>query len=297
LAVVGGLLAGGWWLFSGGPVHPEARYLPARCHRFVSIRWPELAQSGFAEGRAKIPGLTLRERCAVFLRNAGLGPEEIERINAGQAADEVDFLIVYRLTRPVDPDEIMERPSFRLAKYEREEFRGLPMYRYGEADSAVAFPEESVILTGSTDLVRGALRRPRSGFRGPSSEMLETLDFSAMSVAVTDGVPRNLLDAHLDRDDPLARSIRGASDRFEYGATLHFVRELFVDGDTTPGRLQRSLENSLAQSADAPANSETVRQMLASVQVSAAEGKVQIHLDLEADQLSRDSLEALGRLF
>jgi hypothetical protein len=298
LAVVGGLGAGAWSLLLFlSPVHAEARYLPARCDQFVSIRWPELAQSGLARVSTEMPGLMLSRRCRIFLRNAELAPQDVERINAGQAADRVDFLIVYRLARPVRPEEIMEKRPFRRAKYEREEVRGVPMYRHPTADSAVAFPEESVIINGNAELVRSALRRLRSGFRGPSSELLETLDFSAMSVVVTDGAPQDLLDAYLPADVRLTESIRGTVDRFDYGPTHHFLRELLADDEKTAAQLRQSLESSLTQAANAPKSPEPVRRMLASVDVSATEDRVRIELELEADQLSGESLEALDRLF
>jgi hypothetical protein len=40
-----------------------------------------------------------------------------------------------------------------------------------------------------------------------------------------------------------------------------------------------------------------MRRMLASVRVSAAEGHVSVELTVDADRLSDDSLESLGRLF
>ncbi len=46
VATLFALAAGAWWLFSSPRVHREARYLPATCKRFVSIRWSLLGQAG-----------------------------------------------------------------------------------------------------------------------------------------------------------------------------------------------------------------------------------------------------------
>ncbi|MFW6125276.1 MAG: hypothetical protein ACOC46_03940 [Pirellulales bacterium] len=187
--VVVGLGAGGWWYLFGGAIHPEARYLPPRCERFISIRWPELAPTGFARRFPELPGLNIAQRCATFLENAELPPREVERINAGQAADRTEWLIVYRLARGGVPEEFMAKPGLGQVEYEEDQVRGVAMYRYPASDTAVAFPEKGVIVNGSADMVRSSLRRWRSGFRGPSSELLETVDFNAMSVVLTDGPP------------------------------------------------------------------------------------------------------------
>jgi hypothetical protein len=288
---------GGWWLFAAGPVHPEGRYLPARCEWFVSMRGEELAGSGLARRSDDLPGLALAKRCRTFLKNAGLAPRDVERINAGRAADGSGLLLVYRLARPIRPDEVMEKPSFRGAKYEEERIRGFPVYTNRLADSAIAFVEERVIVNGDAPLVLRAVRRPRRGFGGPASELLDGLDFSATSAGVWRGVPRSLRSGPWQPPADLAESIVGTTDCFNYGEKVDLRRVLHVPDAPTASRLQQSLQSSLAQAAGDRTHPEAMRRMLASVRVSAAEGHVSVELTVDADRLSDDSLESLGRLF
>jgi hypothetical protein len=86
-------------------------------------------------------------------------------------------------------------------------------------------------------------------------------------------------------------------DSHRYGRKIQFLRSLRLDHEQAASQLQQSLQQSLAEAAEDSENTEAVRQMLASVQVSTAPGEVQIQLTLDADQLSKDVLEAVRHLF
>jgi hypothetical protein len=297
LVAVGALAAGGWWLFAGGTVHPQARYLPDQCNVFLSLKWPDLVQSGFGPTADEMCGLGLVERCSKFLENAGLQPADVERINAGQAADGSGLVLVYRLTRPVLPEEIMERPRFSQARFEQGEVRGTPIYTHVLTDRAIAFPEEQVIVNGEAALVQAALERRGRGYRGPASRLLESLDFSAMCVRLTVGVPPSLREAHLGQCAHLADSVHGTTDCFEYGPEIELVRVLHLDSGRAAGELQQGLQSSVAAAVQDPSAPGAVRQTLAAAKVSAAENTVLIRVTLDASQLSQYSRDSLSRLF
>jgi hypothetical protein len=293
LVVVAALIAGGWWIWPAGPVHPEARYLPEDCDLFMSLNWQELVQTGFSQEPPETPGLTLARRCSVFLGNAKLQPGDIERINAGRLAGADQFVVVYRLTRSIDPEEIMGKKAFK--KYDKDEVRGKPVYTL--AGSAIAFPEEKLIVNGQTELVRSSVRRRGKGFSGPLCQFLETVDFSATCVVITPGLPPPFASAHLENAGDLATWVKGAVDSHRYGQTIRFLRSLRLGDERAAGRLQQSLQQSLAERAEDPENPEAVRQLLGSVQVSSAAGEVRIQLTLDADQLSKDALEGLKHVY
>jgi hypothetical protein len=296
LAAAGALVARPLWRASRGAVHPQARYLPHRCDLFQSIRWPELVESGVLEKQTELPGLAMAGRCATFVENAGLEPRDVERINVGRAADGSGLLLVYRLTRPVGIDEIMEQPPFRAAEYQEEAIGGVLMYSHSAGGTAIAAPEEQVIINGDTELVRSALRR-RGGFRGPSSALVETLDFSATCVAVTNGPPQPLVEGYLQESAPLAVSVLGTTDSFHYGSKMRLLRILHVGDNRAALGLWQSLRRSLGQTINNPETPDAVRQLLDEVQSTAVVAEVRIQVALEADSLSQECLDALSRLF
>jgi hypothetical protein len=288
------IIAGGWWLWPGSPVHPQARYLPENCDLFVSVHWQQLAKTGWTERRSQAPGLVLVDRCGVFLHNAKLQAGDIQRINAGRPAGGNTFVVVYRLTRPIDPEEVMGKNAF--DDYGKEKVRGKTVYTL--AGSAIAFPEENLIVNGPAELVQSAVRRRGKTFSGPLSPLLETLDFSATCVVVTPGLPSPLENSYLQGSANLASSVQGTVDTHEYGQTIQYLRSLRLgENEEAASQLQQSLQQSITSAAEDPENPKSVRKMLASVQVSAAAGEVTIQLDLDADQLTAENLQALNQLY
>lgn len=300
---IAGLGAGTWWLFfSGSPLHPQARYLPAECREFVSLDWADVNRSGFDEPSQELPGLdlALTQRCRVFLANAGLQPGDLERINAGLTTNTPE-IVVYWLKRPVRPDELFAKPAMALFKAAKKDagpaevIRGVPVYVYH--DSALAFPEERAILSGKVPLVREILARRSKPCAAPLNQLLETLDFSATSIVATTGMPDALRLAHLKQHHELAASVWGTTDCYQYGPTIRFVRTLHVKDDASMWSLQQCLQTSLTQTARAQQSSSTVRSLLQGVRVSASGGTVRIELPLPASRLSKEALEALESLF
>lgn len=298
LLAIGGLVAGGRWLFSGAPVHPQARYLPEDCEWFSSLRWSELAQSGFVQAPRELPGLALVERCRTFLGNAGLSPETVERINAGRAADGSGTILVYYLTRPVRPEDVMGRSPFRgsgPAKYEQETVRGVHLYTC--TSSAIAFPEERVIVNGDAQLVRKILRGRSRGFRDPLNQLVDTLDFSATCVMARPGEPKTLEGESLQKGLQKESRSQGVTDSFHYGPTVRLVRLMYFSDEQAIEDLRQSVQDSLREASQGRKTPEAVRQMLASAEVSNADGKIQIEFKLKASQLSPPVVQALARLF
>jgi hypothetical protein len=292
---IGGSIAGAWWLVGGDAEHPEARYLPKECELFVSMGWAELAESDAADAVGAALGSRLIRRCEMFLRNAGLEPDDIERINAGRPRHSVDFLVVYRLNRPVPPEEVMNQPKFRGAEYERQVLRGVPVFVHPRVDSAVAFPEERVIVNGSASIVRDALRG-RWG-RGASTPLVGNLDFSRAAVVATAGVPEPLYEAHLGQREDLVRSVRRTVDGFETESMIRFSRTLELVTPQSADEIRQVLADSLAAKAEDPATPRPVRQMLSSVKLPPADGAVRIELTLKSDELAGPSRRALRNLF
>lgn len=301
-AVVCALVGGAWCLFPGGPVHPEARYLPDGCNLFVSLRWPEVVQGGMAGSYKDMPGLIFAERCRVFLFNAGLGPEAVERVNGGRAADGSGTLAVYRLTRDVRPEEILDRPVFssgKKSRYQKETIRGIPVYVFTAGATAIAFPERRVIVTGETELLRRTLssRWGRSG--SPLGGLLAELNFSAASVVASVGSPKPFAAQRLQHSPQLPGRITGTTDAFFYGPTIRCVRTFHIDRQPAAAELQQALQNSISAASKDPKTSEAARALLAAVQVSSPgdKARVQMEVSLQRSQFSAKSLETLGRLF
>jgi hypothetical protein len=302
LLTIVGLGVGIWWLFSSGsPPHPQARYLPSDCGTFVSLNWQEVARSGFDPASKDLPDLKLTRRCNVFLKNAELRSDDIERINAGEAIDGSGTIVVYWLKRPVHAADILAKPGLAMFKdstkgsESSETIRGVPVYTYH--DSALAFPEDRVIVNGEAVLVRKTLARRFKTFRDPLNQLMGTLDFSATTTGATNGVPSLLLSTHLSNCRELAVSIPGTTDCYQYGTTVCLVRQLYVGDAQATMAIQQCLQNSLAQTIRAPRVPTEVRSILKGVQLSASDGKIRLELAVPASQLSAQALDSLKSLF
>jgi len=298
LAVVGGLAVGAWWLLFPDSVHPQARYLPEDCDWFTSLDWQQCAASGWPG----VPNGTLVAmlllRCRVFLTNAGLPNDAVERINAGRAADGAGMVVVYRLTRAIKPDEVLQKRAFRgkdKSRYVPETIGGVPVFVYQTV--ALAFPEPKVILSGDLFIIRKVLTRWSSGVRDPMKSLLGSLDFSIAAVSAAVGAPKPLLTTHLQDCKPLESSISGTCDSCEFGETVRFVRIIHVAESQAAEQIQRSLKRSLAETAKKLKASETTRKTLASIEISGSEDGVKMAVSLRKEELNGPLLPTLTGLF
>jgi hypothetical protein len=293
------LLGGGWWMLFGGPSHPQARYLPDDCDLFLALKWKELADSGAPLTCKDAPGLSVAEQCTTFLNNAGLSAADVEQINVGRAADGSGVVFVYRLARPVQPEDIMKRSAFRGKRKSplsaQETVGGIPLYV--PRSLAVAFPEPQVVVLGQIDLLRRTLGRRRHGFRGRLGRLVQDLDWSsAVSVAAA-GVPGPLADAYLRGAGGPSGSLDGTTDEFRYGPTLRFARTFHLGKGSSPGEIQESLKTALAEAVNNPRTPAAARPVLSSIEVTAGEGKVRVETTLSADRFSADVVKSLSPLF
>jgi hypothetical protein len=280
-----------WWLLSGRPIHPEGRYLPNASDRFLSIHWRELAQGG-NRLRGDLPGLTLIPRCKTFLRNAGLEPEDLVRVNAGPTQDALTELVVYRFDQAVSAETMMEKDVF--AAYELEMIRGVPVYVWD--NSAIAFPGEQTAVNGQTALVREVVRG-RQGFRPSSSGLMATLDFEATVSGVTDGPPPCFSAGDLLECEHLLDTVRATTDDYRYGENLQFKRTLHLSDPEQARELCQCLDDSLAAARDKRDRKDPAREMIGEVQVLAEGNVVEIRLTVENDPLPSACVEAIHALF
>jgi hypothetical protein len=290
------LSAGAWWLFSGRPVHPQARYLPATCQRFVSIRWSLLARNGIDPTACEAPGLIPLERCRIFLRNAAIEAAEVERINVGVAADGEGTLLVYRLTRPVRAEAIVESGPFRdpLKRPRlRETAGGVVLYSLGR--TALAFPDSRTIVNGETELLRRTLAG-HGAFADPLNGLLGTLDFSAPVVIASVGVGEPV-QSLLQRSGVKSEAVSGTTDCFQTSPTVPLVCVLHLRNPRSADSVAEALKTALAGVARDPNTAPAVRRLLAGSHVSAAGGKVQVQLTAEGDPAAVQPLALLKPLF
>jgi hypothetical protein len=295
LAALGG---GGWWWFFGTPVHPQAAYLPKYCDAIISIKLNEVARIGAAPTRRDLPGLRLIDRCRVFLDNAGLRFDEVERVTAGQTAHGLGTVLVYHLTHPVNGEEIAKRPPFRaLRKSDRptETVRGVPVYSLGT--TAIAFPEPQVIVNGELRFVREALGRWTRGVAEPLDHLLQTADLSATSVILSDGASEPIVTTYLPKTGHGTDEVRGSTTSFHYGQTLRLTRILQFDDEQTARDFETSLKSAIALAAKDAKASKNVQELLAQLQISASEASVQIALACPMDQMHGGCLEIVHQLF
>jgi hypothetical protein len=290
------LAAGAWWLFSGPRIHPEARYLPAACQRFVSIRWSLLAGTGIDPSASEAPGLIPIQRCRIFLKNAAIEPAEVERINVGVAADGEGTLLVYRLTRPVRAEAILESPPFRDPQKRSpppKTVGGVVLYPLGR--TALAFPDSRTIVNGETDLLKETLAR-RGTFADPLNRLLGTLDFSAPVViaSVGAGEPMQSL---LQRSGVKSEAISGTTDCFQPGPTVPLLCVLHLRDRRSADSVAAALQRAMLETAEDPKTAQAVRRLLAGSRVWAADGKVQVQWTVQGDATGVQSLALLKPLF
>ena len=297
LAVLVGLAAGVWWLFSGHSIHPEARYLPATCERFVSIRWSLLARKGIDPTASEAPGLIPIGRCRIFLENAGIEASEVERINVGVAADGEGTLLVYRLTRPIRAEAILDRGPFRDPRKRpriTETAGGVVLYPLGQ--TALAFPDSRTIVNGETDLLRKTLAGGGAVFTDPLNRLLRTLDFSAPVVIASVGVGEPV-QSLLQKSGVQSESISGTTDSIQPGPTVPLLCVLHLRDPRSADSIAQALQKTLLATAQDLKTAEPVRRLLAGSRVSAAEGKVQVQLTAQGEPTAVQSLALLKPLF
>ncbi len=287
LTAVGGGALGIWWLLFSGSVHPQARYLPEDCDWFLSLDWQRCTTAGESLGLVHgSQGITLLQRCRVFLTNAELPSEAVERVSAGRAADGSGMVVVYRLARDIKPDDVLQKRAFQgrdKSRYTPEKIGGVPVFVYQTA--ALAFPEPKVVLSGDFVVLRRMLTRWSSGIRDPMKSLLEGLDFSKPNVSAATGAPKPLLTAYLQDCQQLELAIVGTRDSCEFGKPLRFVRILRIAESQAAGQIQHSLKRSLAETASNPKTPEAIRKALASVEIADSEDGVQIAVALGKDEL------------
>ncbi len=295
-AAVVALAAGAWWLFSGPRIHREARYLPATCERFISIRWSLLAGTGI-DPASEAPGLIPIQRCRTFLKNAAIEPAQVERINVGVAADGEGTLLVYRLTRPVRAEAILDSAPFRdPQKRSRlpETVGGVALYSLGR--TALAFPDSRTIVNGETDLLRETLARRGTVFADPLNRLLGTLDFSAPVVIASVGVGEPM-QSLLERSGVKNEAISATTDCFQPGPTVPLLCVLHLRDRRSADSVAGALNRALLEVAQDPATAEPVRRLLAGSRAWAANGKVQVQWTVQGDLASVQPLALLKPLF
>lgn len=286
-----------WWLFHA-PGHSQSRYLPRRSEWFLTMDWPGLARSRFSRAAKDTPGLRLTERVRVFAQNAGLGHRDIERVTVGGTADGANLVLVYRLTRPLRPEKIADRPNFKaLRKTDgpSETVRGTPVYYVGP--SAIAFPEPQVIVNGDLELVREVLRARSAGIAGPLEELLETADFSTTCLDISLGVPSPLRDAFLQEYADLADTVVATATNCTYGSMVKFRRSLHVRDPAAVEELRTCVEQSIRKGVQDSRNDEDLRTLLGAVRVSKSAQAVHIELEVVADAVQPESVRQLRQLF
>jgi hypothetical protein len=291
------LAVGGWWLFSDPPIHPEARFLPATCERFVSIRWSLLGSTGIDPTGSEAPGLIPIERCRIFLKNAAIKAAEVERINVGVAADGEGTLLVYRLTRPVRAEAILESAPFRSPKKGprlHETAGGVAIYPLGR--TALAFPDSRTIVNGETDLLKKTLAQRGTALAGPLNRLLGTLDFSAPVVIASVGVGEPM-QSLVERSGVKSEAISGTTDSFRPGPTIPLLCVLHLRDRRSADSVAEALNRALLEVARDPKTADPVRRLLADSRVWAADGKVQVQLAAQGDATGVQPLALLKPLF
>ncbi len=291
------LAAGAWWLCSGRPVHPEARYLPATCQRFVSIRWSLLGQAGIDPAASETADLIPIKRCRIFLENAAIEPAEVERINVGVAADGEGTVLVYRLTHPVRAESILERGPFRDPQKRRrapEVVGGVALYPLGR--TALAFPDSRTIVNGDTDLLEKILARGGAVLAAPLNRLLGTLDFSAPVVIASIGVGEPM-QSLLQKSGVKSDAISGATECLRPGPTVPLLCVLHLRNPRSADSVAAALKTALREVAQDPKTAEGVRRLLAGSRVWAADGKVRVQLTAEGDATAAQPLALLKPLF
>jgi hypothetical protein len=289
--------AGSWWWF-GGQGHPRSRYLPRHSELFLWMSGPALAKCRFPASVKDTPGARLMERIRVFTQNAKLGFRDLECVTAGGTADGGNLIVVYRLTRPVRPEEIADQPSFEAMRNTAgpsESVGGTPVYRVGQ--SALAFPEPQVIVNGDLDLVREVLRAPAGGIARPLERLLPTADFSTTCLEMSVGVPAPLRASFLQAGGDLADAVVTTATSYTFGLTAKFRRTLHVRDAAAAERLKTCLEQSLRKAAQDSHTDEPLRTLLRAVHVSEAANTVEIELEVAAESLPPDIAKELRQLF
>jgi hypothetical protein len=298
LAVAVLSVGGWWWSLSSGACDPHAKYLPQPCDLFVSLNWKDLQQTAATRVSKDLPGFMLVERARVFLANAGLKDRDVERVTAGRAADGSGLIVVYHLTLDVEPKRVVDRQRFReflVPKGPRDVVRDVTVYSLGA--TALAFPEPQVIINGETELVRDVLRRPSAGIAQPLDRLLSTLDFSSSSVVAAADVSESFRAAFLDPNQSGVRGPMTSTTSCRYGATIRYQRTLgpqqTAPANVTVPHLQQAIQNLARDSR----TSKPAQTLLEAVQVTTADGQVQLRLEMPDSALGPDTLEFLRRLF
>jgi hypothetical protein len=298
LLSIGALSGWGFWLFSGPAGPPQARYLPRDCGQLVSVKWSDVPAATAGAASSELPGLKLVDRCRIFLRNAGLGDEDVERVSAGQAVDGSGTVIVYQLTRAVRAAVVMDLPPFRTRrkKAEPSEMLGdIPLYTIGP--TVIAFPEPQVILNGETDLVRQILRRWSHQLTQPLREYLQTADLTATSVVISAGAPAPTWLEEFQVPGRLTDRVRGTTTSVRLGDQTSLTKTLHLAAGASGDELAAALQAALGSRAKASQTPEPLRQALGEAQVTAAPEQVRLECTLPSAQLQGKSLELLNRLF
>jgi hypothetical protein len=262
------------------------------------MNWPSLAKSRFFQAAKGTPGLRLVERVRIFAQSAGLGNRDIERVTAGGSADGGSLVVVYRLTRPVPPEEIADRSNFKaLRKTDgpSETVRGAPVYYVGK--SALAFPEPQVIVNGDLELVREVLRAWSAGIAGPLEELLKTADFSTTCLEMSVGVPAPLRDSLFQADADRADTVVATATNYTYGSVLKFRRTLHVRDPEAVEGLRTCAEQSIRTAVKDDRRDEKLRDLLKEAHVSKSALAVHIELEVLPDAVPPETIRQLTLLF
>jgi len=221
----------------------------------------------------------------------------VERINVGVDADGEGTVLVYRLTRPVRGEAILERAPFRDPQKRprpSETVGGVVLYSLGR--TGLAFPNPQTILNGETDLLKKSLARYEPGLSDPLNRLLGTLDFSAPVVIASVGVGEPV-QSLLQRSGVKSEAIAGTTDSFQPVPTVPLVCVLHLRDPQSAESVAAALRTALREAAEDPKTAPPVRRLLAGGSVSAADGKVQVQWTAQGDLASAQPLLLLKPLF
>jgi hypothetical protein len=285
------------WLMLRPPVIQDARYLPLDSEFVVTLKWSELANTGWSKLPKNWPGAALASRVSYFAKNAGLKDKDIALVTSGGAPDDLDSVVVYHLAREVTPQEIADREAFRGwrdSDTESERVWGMPIYYID--DRAMGFPDEQTIVNGTRDQVRDVLWYGTGRFRGVLGGLLPARG-DASNTFVSRGLQGKLLKEIFVKSNQSTESVIGSIATYTYGADLEFRRTLHISDPEDAERLAGIVKAGLHDTASAARILSDPRKILDKVVVKAEGTLVHVELNCRVSELHPDVPIYLGQLF
>jgi hypothetical protein len=301
-AVAVGLLAGitgiGWWWYTRPPAISAGRYLPLDSQLVTSIRWSELVAQGLSQvNKDQLEG-KLVSRALHFFQSAGLKDRDIDRVTAGGSADESNPVVVYYLSRPIEPEDIADRDqfrSYRRTKSASEWVRGSPVYHI--EDRAIAFPDPQVIVNGTIEQVREVLRRGSGRFRGPLAALLPAADFEATCTRVSSTDKVTFCDDLLPKADRPLDGVIGTMGSCKYGTTISVTHTVLFTSPEQARAAHSALETRLRQAITNLRGKSSPLRVLEPARFTTEDKVLRVELQAPRAQLTPDRQAILVQLF